>query len=63
MEFYKVSGLVGSFLSEMTTYDNSQYLFHANELGFEHLKELAIDCIDAMENTKSWCFLTNGKLI
>ena len=60
--YYKCSGLVYNFLSEMTEYDMKCFLFTANELGFEFLQGIAIMCVEAMESNgqKSWDFLCNG---
>ena len=60
--FYKCAGLVSCFLFELTNYDQSEFQFYANEIGFDLLHETAVDCILAMETTeKSWNFLLNRK--
>ena len=57
-----MTGLLSTFLSELTKYDQKHLQFTVNELGFEFIKEIAIMCVKNMNNLsdKDWDFLTNG---
>ena len=58
-----MSGLIYSFLTEITEYNDKRFQFTSNEFGFDLLKELAVQCVDTMDShgEKSWNFLCNGK--
>ena len=65
LNYYVLSGLVSLVLEEITHFDREQFVFTTNSFQFESLKELVLNCIDAIEagNDGNWSFLLDGMLI
>ena len=61
VNFYKCSGLVSTYVDEITNF-TGDYQFYINNMGYEELQEIAVLCIKSMETKNSaWNFLANGK--
>ena len=64
LNYYVLSGLISLVLEEITHFDRDQFCFTTNGFQFESIKELVLNCIDAiaLENEANWTFLLEGML-
>ena len=63
MNYYVLSGLVSLVLEEITHFDRDQFCFTTNGFQFESIKQLVLNCIDAIDvQNANWTFLLEGML-